>query len=55
MTYIQDKVTIHREEYDRLREEHELLAILRAYGIEEWEFWDKAVNALEEGRKNGYR
>lgn len=52
---MQDKVIIHREEYERLREEHELLATLRSYGIEEWEFWDKAVNIVKEGKKNGYR
>lgn len=46
-----NKITIHKEEYDRLRREHELLAILRSYGIEEWEFWDKAVDAMKEGKK----
>jgi hypothetical protein len=50
-----DKVVIHREEYVRLKKEHELLAILRSYGIEEWEYWDKAINILEEGNTNGYR
>lgn len=46
-----DTVVIHREEYKRLMKERELLEILRSYGIEEWEFWDKAINVLEEGRK----
>lgn len=49
-----DKITIHREEYEKLRQEHELLAILRSYGIEEWEYWDKAINILkEEGKYHG--
>lgn len=50
-----ESVVIHRDEYARLREEHELLAVLRSYGIEEWEYWDKAVKIIQEGKKNGYR
>ena len=48
-----DKVVVYREEYERLRREHELLAILRSYGIEEWENWDKAINILKKGNENG--
>jgi hypothetical protein len=49
-----DKVVIYREEYERLLKEHELLAILRSYGVEQWEYWDKAINVLkEEEQKNG--
>lgn len=44
-----DKVTIHKEEYERLKKEHELLAILRSHGIERWEHWDKAVKAMDAG------
>lgn len=47
-------VTISEEEYRKLREEHQLLASLRAYGVEEWENWDKAMKVLEEDIKNGY-
>lgn len=45
-----DKVVIYREEYEKLCQEHQLLAILRSYGIEEWENWDKAINILKEGK-----
>lgn len=48
-----DKIVIHREEYEKLRQEHELLAILRSHGIEEWEYWDIAISILKEGKRNG--
>lgn len=44
-------IVIRIEEYNRLKKEHELLAILRSYGVEEWEFWNKAIDALENGDK----
>lgn len=43
-----DKIAIHVEEYNKLRWEHELLATLRAYGVDQWEHWDKAIKILEE-------
>ena len=46
-----DKIVIHREEYEKLCQEHELLAILRSYGVEEWEYWDKAIGTLKEKEK----
>ncbi len=50
-----NKVIITNEEYQKLLDEHQLLAILRAYGIEEWQFWGKCLDKLEEEKKNGYR
>lgn len=47
-------VVISHEEYRKLREEHQLLAILRSYDVEKWENWDKAINVLKEDVKNGY-
>lgn len=48
-------IMISEEEYRKLKEEHQLLAILRAYDIEEWENWDKAMNVWKEDIKNGNR
>jgi len=50
-----NKTVVSNEEYQKLKEEHQLLAILRAQGIEQMEIWNTAMKILEEGKKNGFR
>ena len=46
---MEEKVTITKEEYDRLQEDSRLLECLRDGGVDNWVGWDDACERLNEG------
>jgi len=43
----QETVTISKSEYDQLLADSKLLNILRGAGVDNWDGWDYAMEALE--------
>lgn len=48
-----DNITIARKEYDQLLKDSNKLFYLESYGVDNWEGYDIAINAMyEEGDNN---